>query len=348
MKDNQKKLEINKQNKESMEDDIEVIETKENDKVNELNIKDSTEQTKIDEVKNKAVEIIEEVKKTEEIEEVKVVKTKKIELDEFLENSKDLKSAIEIYQRARKALKKEEISKQDLKYIEQQIKEKYFSDSKYEDLNTNILMKIAKYSKEVEKFNIDDIRLIDFGIQQREKSMNEFLYMYNGQFISLFGVDINNDNKIRTYDFKKYIRQEFLQAVRECIKAEKIKIYKKSKLPLDDIEQDIKKIRIQQYEDYFVVFDEQGIQIYREKPIVALVAVEHATFDKIKNKLSCIFKINLFKNKNQKYLPNMIKIYDDNKFKEVDEKELNSKEDAKNRMKSVLLQDRVATRTNEE
>lgn len=339
MEDNRKMLENNNENKECLKkENINVIETKEN---YEVNIKDSTEQVKIDEVKNEDVNVIEE--------KVETKRTKKMELDEALENSKDLKSAMDIYLKAKKALKKDEISKQDLNYIKQQIKEIYFSNTKYEDLNTNVLLRIARLAINEENFDMDNIRLIDFGEQQREnKSIHEYLYMYNGRFISIFGVDEKNDNKVVSYDFKKYMRQEFIQSVRESIKVEKNKIYRKNKLPQEEIEQEIQKIKILQYEDYYVVFDTQGIQIYREKPIVALVAVEHAKFDKIKNKLSCIFKMSLFKNKNQKFLPNMIKIYDDNKFKEIEEKELNSKDDAKNRMKSVLLHDRVETRTNED
>ena len=102
-----------------------------------------------------------------------------------------------------------------------------------------------------------------------------------------------------------------------------------------------KTVKMEQYDEYYVVTEGDSLKVFSERKNVSLVKLEETIFDKMKNKLSTIFKINFFSKK--KGLPNIDIVYDNNANRLKNFKHT-SKIDAKNRMKTLLTKEREITR----
>ena len=97
-----------------------------------------------------------------------------------------------------------------------------------------------------------------------------------------------------------------------------------------------RKIKLYQFDEYYVAVEEERIKVYSERKITALVKIEETIFDKIKLKLSNIFI-------KKKSYPNLELVYDSNPNR-LNNFEHKSKFAAKNRMKALLNCEREITR----
>lgn len=253
-----------------------------------------------------------------------VIKMEKEVFEQKLEEIKDYKEVVKLYRDLNFKYKKKKISDQDLQYIEQQIREKFFCDEKFSKYSTKVILKqVAAYVKEIEDFDEKNLNLIELGeSMDDEKVMQDILCMYKEKFISIFGIEKDNFLSSKRYDMKKYMQPNFFEAI-------------KAKSNKDSA-------KVQQYGKYFVLMEEEKLSIYKEKVVTALVSLEQTAFDKMKFKLMNFFNKNIFAK--NKYLPMVEEVFNSNKLRNYVEEGKSSKVKAKNRMKNVLLGDRIRTR----
>lgn len=253
-------------------------------------------------------------------------KKRKEEFDSILEKIKKMSEAVELHTNVKKALSKEEVDNNYLKYIENSLEDKLFNDEKFNKLKSKILLEIVCPNLvNIENFEINKLEIIDIGSHFEEKdNYIDKVCTYDNKFICLFGICEMDSDKAIKYESRKFSRADMIEAI--CEKLE----YGKT-------------MQMEQYDEYYVVSNEEGIKIFSERKVTALLKVEENVFDKIKSKLTTLFSKSLFTKK--KYLPNIELIYDSNqnRFKNFEHK--TSKVDAKKRMKALLLKEREVTRS---
>ena len=267
----------------------------------------------------------EENKITDNVElENKFDKTKKEEFDDILEKIKKMSDAIELHSDVKKAVSKKEVDTNYLKYIENSLEDKFFYDAKFDKIKSKILLEVVCPDLiDIEKFDIDKLEITDIGSHfEEQEHFIDKICIYDNKFICLFGIDETNQEKVIKYQPRKFSRLDMVEAI--CEKLEEGKT-----------------VQMVQYDEYYVVTDEQGVKVFSERKIVSLMKIEETIFDKIKSKLSLLFTIRFTK---KKFLPNIELIYDTNPNRLKDFKPNSSKIDAKNRMKLLLEQERKVTR----
>lgn len=267
----------------------------------------------------------EENKITDNVElENKFDKTKKEEFDDILEKIKKMSDAIELHSDVKKAVSKKEVDTNYLKYIENSLEDKFFYDAKFDKIKSKILLEVVCPDLiDIEKFDIDKLEITDIGSHfEEQENFIDKICIYDNKFICLFGIDETNQEKVIKYQPRKFSRLDMVEAI--CEKLEEGKT-----------------VQMVQYDEYYVVTDEQGVKVFSERKIVSLMKIEETIFDKIKSKLSLLFTIRFTK---KKFLPNIELIYDTNPNRLKDFKPNSSKIDAKNRMKLLLEQERKVTR----
>lgn len=254
-------------------------------------------------------------------------KTRKEEFDSILEKIKKMSDAVELHTNVKEAVSKEEVDNNYLKYIENSIEDKFFCDAKFNQIRSKVLLEIVCPDLEnIENFQIDKLEIEDIGSHFEEKdNYIDKICTYDGKFISLFGVNETNPEKVIKYESRKFTRTDMIEAI--CAKLEEGKT-----------------AQMEQYDEYYVVTDGSGLKVFSERKITALLKVEETIFDKMKNKLAEIFSKKLFGKK--KYLPNIELIYDSNPNR-LKEFKHTSKVDAKSRMKVLLNKEREVTRSTE-
>ena len=252
-------------------------------------------------------------------------KVRKEEFDSILEKIKKMSDAIELHTNVKEAVSKEEVDNSYLKYIENSLEDKFFCDAKFNEIRSKVLLEIVCPDLEnIENFEIDKLEIEDIGthLEEQENYIDK-ICTYDGKFICLFGVNETNPEKVIKYESKKFTRTDMIEAI--CEKLEEGKT-----------------AQMEQYDEYYVVKDENGLKVFSERKITALLKVEETIFDKMKNKLAEIFSKKLFGKK--KYLPNIELIYDSNPNRLKNFKHT-SKVDAKSRMKVLLNKEREVTRS---
>lgn len=255
----------------------------------------------------------------------KVTKTRKEQFDSILEKIKKMSEAIEFHANVKDALSKGEVDKNYLKYVENSLEDKLFNDAKFDKIKAKVLLEVVcPYLKEIENLEIDKLEITDIG-SHREEQENyiDKICVYDGKFVCLFGVNEVNPEKVLRYERRKFSRYDMIEAI--CEKLEEGKT-----------------MQMEQYDEYYVVTDENSLKVFSERKITALLKIEETIFDKIKNKLVSILNKKVFAKK--KYLPKIDLIYDTNpnRFENFEHK---SKIDAKSRMKVLLNKEREITRS---
>lgn len=252
-------------------------------------------------------------------------KTRKEEFDRILEKIKKMSEAIELHTNVKEAVSKEEVDNSYLKYIENSLEDKFFCDAKFDKIRSKVLLEVVCPDLEnIENFEIDKLEIEDIGSHfEEQENYIDKICTYDGKFICLFGVNETNPEKVLKYEARKFTRTDMIEAI--CEKLE-----------------EGKSAQMEQYDEYYVVTDENGLKVFSERKITALLKVEETIFDKMKNKLAELFNKRLFTKK--KYLPNIELVYDSNpnRFKEFKH---TSKIDAKSRMKVLLNKEREITRS---
>lgn len=252
-------------------------------------------------------------------------KARKEEFDRILEKIKKMSEAIELHTNVKKAVSKEEVDNSYLKYIENSLEDKFFCDAKFDKIRSKVLLEVVCPDLEnIENFEIDKLEIEDIGSHfEEQENYIDKICTYDGKFICLFGVNETNPEKVLKYEARKFTRTDMIEAI--CEKLE-----------------EGKSAQMEQYDEYYVVTDENGLKVFSERKITALLKVEETIFDKMKNKLAELFNKRLFTKK--KYLPNIELVYDSNPNRFKDFKHT-SKIDAKSRMKVLLNKEREITRS---
>lgn len=254
--------------------------------------------------------------KEEEIIVEDVEKKRKEEFDSILEKIKKMSEAIELHTNVKEAVSKEEIDKNYLKYIENSLEDKLFNDAKFDSIKSKVLLEVVCPDLiNIENFEIQKLDIADIG--QHFEGLENYIdkiCTYDGKFVCLFGVSETNPERVMKYESRKFSRVDMIEAI--CEKLEEGKT-----------------AQMEQYDEYYVVTDGNGLKVFSERKITALLKVEETIFDKIKNKFNSL----LFTKK--KYLPKLDIVYDTNPNRFKDFKH-HSKIDAKNRMKVLLNKER--------
>lgn len=252
-------------------------------------------------------------------------KARKEEFDKILEKIKKMSDAIELHTNVKNAVSKEEVDNSYLKYIENSLQDKFFSDAKFNLIRSKVLLEIVcPELANIENFKIDKLEIENIGSHFEEyENYIDKICTYDSKFVCLFGVNEKNPEKVIKYEPRKFSRTDMIEAI--CEKIEEGKI-----------------AQMEQYDEYYIVTDTSGLKVFSERKITSLLKVEETIFDKMKNKLASIFNKKIFAKK--KYLPNIELIYDSNPNRLKDFK-TTSKTDAKNRMKVLLNKEREVTRS---
>lgn len=267
------------------------------------------------------------VKKNVELNTIEEEKKKrKEEFDSILEKIKKMSEAVELHTNVKQAVSKEEVDNNYLKYIENSLEDKLFNDAKFGELKSKVLLEVVCPDlTNIENFEIDKLEIADIGSHfEEETNYIDKVCTYDNKFVCLFGISELDADKVIKYESRKFSRADMIEAI--CEKLEHGKT-----------------MQMEQYDEYYVVSNEEGMKIFSERKVTALMKVEENVFDKIKSKLTSLFTKSLFGKK--KYLPSIELIYDtnQNRFKNFEHK--TSKVDAKNRMKALLLKEREVTRS---
>lgn len=252
-------------------------------------------------------------------------KARKEEFDKILEKIKKMSEAIELHTNVKEAVSKEQVDNNYLKYIENSLEDKLFNDVKFNTIKSKVLLEVVcPELSGIENFSIDKLEITDIGSHfEEQENYIDKICVYDNKFICLFGVNERNADKVIKYESRKFTRTDMIEAICEKIEEGKVS-------------------QMEQYDEYYVVTDGEGVKVFSERKVVALAKLEETIFDKMKSKLSSLFSFNLFAKK--KYLPNIDLIFDTNpnRFKEF---KTTSKIDAKNRMKALLIKEREVTRS---
>lgn len=256
--------------------------------------------------------------------ELKEEETKKDQFDSILEKIKKMSEAIELHTDVKKAVESKQVEDSYLKYIENALEDKLFCDAKFDKIRSKVLLEVVcPELVNIEKLDIEKLDIEDIGSHYEEQeNYIDKICTYENKFICLFGVNESNPEKVIKYKSRKFTRVDMIEAVKlQYTEGEKLDIY--------------------QYDEYYVVVQNDKVKVFSERKITSLVAVEETVFDKIKTKLMNLFSINIFSKK--KYLPNISLVYETNPNR-IEGFENKSKIDAKNRMRILLKKEREITR----
>ena len=280
----------------------------------------------MDEKNEKIVEDV-EINVAEEVENVEEIKeeTKQEKFESILEKINKISEAIQLHADVKMAVEDSEVEETYLRYVENTLEDKFFSDAKFnDDISAKILLEIVcPELAKIENFDIEKLVIQDIGSHfEEQENYIDKICTYENSFICLFGINENSPEKVIKYESRKFTRTDMIEAVKaQYADGEKVDLY--------------------QYDEYYIGIQEDKLKVFSERKITALVAVQETVFDKIKSKLLNIFNINIFSKK--KYLPNINLVYETNPNR-IEELKNTSKVDAKNRMKILLRKEREVTR----
>lgn len=177
---------------------------------------------------------------------------------------------------------------------------------------------ICEDLKNIEKFEPQKLQIETIGSHfESQENYKDKICIYDNNLISVFGINELHPNKVIKYEARKFSRVDMIEAISAKY-------------------EEGKKIKLYQFDEYYIVIEEGSIKVYSERKITALVKVEETIFDKIKLKLS-----NMFIKK--KAYPNLELVYESNPNR-LSNFEHKSKFAAKKRMKALLNCEREITR----
>lgn len=262
------------------------------------------------------------VLKEEEINEINLEeKTCKEKFEEILEKIKKMTDAIELHEKVKKAVSKEEVDYNYLKYVENSIEDKLFCDANISEVLPKVLIEhICPDLKKIKNFDAKKLEIQNIGHHFEEKeNYIDKICVYDGNLISVFGIKESDPSNIIKYEPRKFTRVDMIIAIS--------KQYKEGQ-----------KIQLFQYDEYYICVEEDRMKVFTERKVTALAKIQETVFDKIKAKFSDIFTLN-----KKKTGPVLNLVYDTNPNR-FDEIKVDSKISAKSRMKALLKNERKITR----
>ena len=264
---------------------------------------------------------------TEDVEEINYEQEKtdiKDSYDEILNKIGSIEEAIELHNNVKNSVLNGEVDNNYLNYIENSLEDRLFDDVKFDKLSSKVLLEvICPCLTTIEAFDVQMLDIEDIGSHYDEdENYIDKICTYNGKFVCLFGVNERKPEIVIKYEPRKFSRTDMIQAICKKLK-------------------DGEKVTMEQYDEYYVVTNDDSLKVFSERKMVSLVKLEETVFDKMKNKLWSLFNKSLFNRKT--YLPNIELIYDNNLNRFKDFKN-NSKTEAKSRMKKLLIREREVTR----
>ena len=226
--------------------------------------------------------------KTKDVElnsEESIRKARKEEFDNILSKIKKMSDAVELHENVKKAVSEDKVDNNYLKYIENSLEDKLFCDAKFDKIRSKILLEVVCPDLvKFENFEIEKLEITTIGSHFEElDNYIDKICTYDNKFVCLFGVNENNPENVIKYEPRKFSRQDMVEAI--CSKLEDGNVAK-----------------MEQYDEYYVVTDNNGLKVFSERKIVALMKIEETVFDKIKGKISYLFS-NMFSKK--KCMPNI-------------------------------------------
>lgn len=267
---------------------------------------------------------VEDVKEEINVEEKKDVKE---QFDAILDKIKMMSEALELHTDVKKAVENNEVEDTYLKYIENALEDRLFCDVKFDKLKSKVLIEfVLPGLVGIEDFDVKKLVIDDIGSHFEEgENYIDKICVYDNKFICLFGVNENNPEKQIKYEARKFTRVDMIEAIKlQCKDQDGYNIY--------------------QYDEYYIVDNNNGIKVYSERKVTSLVAVQETIFDKIKSKFASLFTKKFGK---KKFLPTLNLIYESNPNRFDTMEHGKSKVDAKNRMKVLLKSERNIVRSTE-
>lgn len=181
-----------------------------------------------------------------------------------------------------------------------------------------LLEVICEDLKDIENFEPQKLQIENIGSHfENGENYIDKICIYDNNLVSVFGINELHPNKVIKYEARKFSRVDMIEAISAKY-------------------EEGKKIKLYQFDEYYIVVEENSIRVYSERKTTALVKIEKTIFDKIKSKLSNIFI-------KRKSYPNLELMYDSNPNR-LSNFEHKSKFVAKNRMKALLNCERESTR----
>lgn len=249
-----------------------------------------------------------------------VEKTCKEKLEDRLEKVKNISEILELYKNVKEAVSNEEVDNNFLKYIENSLEDKFFSDANIKDILPKVLIEvICPDLVEIEKFDSNKLQIENIGMHfEEQQNYIDKICIYDGKLVNVFGIKENKPQEWLKYEARKFTRADMIEAVAAMYEeGQKIKLY--------------------QYDEYYIGIESERIKVFTERKVTSLVKIEETIFDKIKTKISSLFA-------KKKCYPNLNLAFDSNPNR-LKDFEYKSKVDAKARMKALLNSEREITRS---
>lgn len=250
-----------------------------------------------------------------------IEKSRKEQFEEILNRIKKMSEAIELHDDVKKAVSKEEVDYNYLRYVENSLEDKLFNDADLKEIMPKVLLEIVCPDLvNIEKFDANKLQIENIGSHfEEQENYIDKICVYDNKLVCVFGISEMHPNKVLKYEPRKFCRVDMIKSIEAK--------YKEGQ-----------KITLYQYDEYYICTEPERIKVFSERKITSLVKVQETIFDKIKEKLS-----NLFAKK--KTYPNLELVYDSNPNRLSGfEHKTTSKFEAKNRMKALLSRERALTR----
>ena len=254
-------------------------------------------------------------------EETKVVKkSKKERLDEQLNKVNNLKKAIDVHSKVKKAADKEEVDYNYLRYVEGYLEEKFLGDIDIKDIMPKVLLEIV-YPElvDVESFDPNKLQIENIGSHfEEQENYIDKICVYDNKLVSVFGISEMHPSKFIKHEPRKFSRVDMIQAIEAK--------YKEGQT-----------ISLFQFDEYYVCIESERIKVFSKRKVTALAKIQETIFDKIKEKIASLFtRKNLY--------PKLELVFDSNPNRLKEFKHKKSKIEAKSRMKTLLSKERELTR----
>lgn len=243
----------------------------------------------------------------------------KEQFEKILEKIKKMSEAVELHDNVKKAVSKEKVDSNYLKYIENSLEDRLFNGANINGIMPKVLLEVVCADLvNIENFEVSKLQIENIGSHfEEQENYIDKICVYDNKLVNVFGISEMHPNKVIKYASRKFSRADMIEAVKAK--------YEEGKT-----------VQLYQYDEYYIGVEKDRIKVFSERKVTALMKIEETIFDKIKQKISKIFA------KKQTY-PNLELVYDSNpnRLKEFEHK---SKFEAKNRMKALLNCEREITR----
>lgn len=194
-------------------------------------------------------------------------------VEERIENIKDLSEAITIYHEMKEKKERQEIDVAFFNYVLKQIESQFLEEL----LGISSIVFLELIIPKLQEKNIN-INQIDFSVlqvielnnpNQEEKDVQGKVCTYDGDFIALFGIYKQNQDKYVQYDIEE-ISSDF----------SKLKRYHGFTLLA----------RTMKISDYYIISDGEKTKVFLKEEPLALVVVSDSFVGKMREKLTDVFK----------------------------------------------------------